>query len=143
MIARDLIFMTTQQARNAVKSGTFEGKKFTVQMGLTGGDLMPLPNSKMPNSTFLLDRHAAQKTKAASFAINLKTGVMSATFKEDLGEFLKSLGLDSVPPPSAINLHVQISTDSARYDAYFQGPTGQPAVLYIPGKKTGQLKYQN
>ena len=34
----------------------------------------------IPNNVFLLDRRASQKTKTASFSINLKTGVMTATF---------------------------------------------------------------
>jgi hypothetical protein len=128
-IIRDYI-LTPGQARAAVQNGTFEGKRFTVSIGsLAAG----VPLMQLPNSTFLLDRHASQKTKAASFALNLTTGTVTVTFNENLSALTSQLGLGNTAMD--ISLDMQLDTDNIQYDANF------PNVKYVPKASTETLSY--
>ena len=116
MIVPELV-LTPQQARDAVRNGTYEGKSFSVSAGTSGAALTDL----YPSS-FLLDRHASQVNRTESFKINFQTGTISMAFKStpkrDLGALYKSLGI--TPQTSLltnIKMRVKVETSNVQYGA--------------------------
>ncbi|MEI6234693.1 MAG: PKD domain-containing protein [Planctomycetota bacterium] len=109
---------TPQQARDAIKNGTFEGKTYTVRAGLAGKPLTPL-------YSFLVDRHASQINKTESFKIDLKKGTILTSFKDvtvlrDLRALFTSFGIDTMTLGKTLTIHVEVETDDALYQANYK-----------------------
>jgi PKD repeat protein len=131
LIVPELV-LTPQQTRDAIRNGTFEGKKFTVRAGPPGQPLTGL-------SQFLVNRHASQIGQTESLKINLQKGAVTVAFKNtpahDLSAFFQRLGITPATPAGTLpsGLHVQIETNDVIYDATF------PNLRYTARKGGGTL----
>ena len=132
LIAPNLV-MTTQQAREAIQNGVFEGKTYTVTVGTPNGDRgITSPIASL--YPFLVDRHASQKNRTESFKINLSKGMITTIFKatatRDLAKLFASFG---IPASTSFTMRVQVTTDDVTYQ-------GDYSMTYKGRNGTGTLK---
>ncbi|HLX59894.1 MAG TPA: S8 family serine peptidase [Planctomycetota bacterium] len=130
MIVTSLV-STAQQARDAIANGVYEGKQYTVSVGL----IDPNTGQAVPQAlqTFLVDRHASDLEKSEQFKINLQKGMLQIKLKthpnpanpavpiRDMAQVFKGLGIDgSVTSPYTFTMRVTVETDDVIYQADFQ-----------------------
>lgn len=132
LIAPSLV-LTTQQAREAIQNGEFEGKTYTVSAGLPNGarDIL----NPVPLYSFLVDRHASQRNRAESFKINLGKGTITTSFKgtDHLVELFNNLGISTTTTAATFTMRVHIDTGTVTYQ-------GDYNVIYNGKNGTGTLK---
>jgi len=137
MIVPDLV-RTPQQAREAVRDGIFEGKKFNITAGLVD----PLTGNANFETlyNFLLDRHASESGSTENIKIDLKRGAIVMKFKtrllaptRDMSTFYRHLGItETTTTPYNFTLRVRAETDDAVYQCdylmTFIGKNGSGSV---------------
>ncbi len=139
LIAPSLV-LTTQQAREAVQNGVFEGKTYTVTVGTPNGDRdIASPLQLYP---FLVDRHASQKNRTESFKINLSKGTIAMNFKpvdlpvankRDLAALFKTFGISTSSTAATFTMRVHVDTGNVTYQADYN-------MVYKGKNGTGTLK---
>ncbi|HEY3323260.1 MAG TPA: S8 family serine peptidase [Planctomycetota bacterium] len=118
---------TSQQAREAIANGEFEGQKYvlTVSITLPNGTIKSFTWNQNPNSLpsdIILDRKATfkaaseDKTVSADVKLNLRNGQVNLRLKAPSGAFGFNAATKTTPKPVA---HVSFSSDRADYFADF------------------------
>ncbi|HYG74056.1 MAG TPA: S8 family serine peptidase [Planctomycetota bacterium] len=117
---------TTQQAREAIRDGEFEGKRYTIAV------TNPLTGNSVTEAV-LLDRRASYKSDTADVRLNLRNGEVLVRLKRaGLGA---ALGLETTTPKEgkAINLNLKFEGERAVYSTTF-------SVQYFANGKSGTGK---
>ncbi len=133
--------LTPQQARDAVRNGVYEGKKFDVRVGLVD----PGTNTASFTDlyTFLVDRTVSDMETNQSFKINLQHGTLSTVLKtnvyppvRNMASVFQNLGItQSVAVPYVFTMRAQVETDDAIYQSDYKlsysGKNGKGTVRLV------------
>jgi len=122
VVIPELVF-TQQQAREAVRDGTFEGVSYRVFVN----------NGAEPLATVLLNRRAMFKDRSLQFSIALTRGEVTAKFKKVALESVLNLSSTSTSADLKF-LDVRLENDDTVY-------TSTLPVQYTPAKGRGKGKY--